>query len=218
MVEVSWHAYGGYDVLMGVSAKSYHELAPSTRAVYDSMRKREISPRLRAAHRLYSSGAVPSKRAAAEAVGLHPQYYYLMSSPQVGNPGLRLLRDEIDEAIQDKTIDMSRVLTMIGRKAIQSLYEIMQMSDSEGLRLKAAQDLADRSPETSKTIKHAVANINISGADARDIAAALVSSAKAREEFAHVAEGDFVRVDMKDDTEATQIPSGNGDSARSPES
>jgi hypothetical protein len=156
---------------------------------------------MKAATRLYESGAVRTKAEAADAVGLSRGAMYVMTSPKVDNPHLKQLREEIDGAIADRTIDMSVVLALLGRRALTVINEVMEESDSDGLRLKAAQDLADRSPETSKTIKAAVANVNISGADAKELASALVRSARVKEKYAHVAEGDFVRVNTDEEVE-----------------
>lgn len=170
------------------------------------------SPRLRAAMRLYSSGAVRTKGEAADAVGLNRQYLYLMSSPGIGNTHLRQITEEVDAALQDRTVDMSSVLSLLGRRAVGVIHEMMEYSESDMLRFKAAQDLADRSPETSKTIKAAVANVHLTGADAKELAAALVSSARVKEQYAHVAEGDFVRVDLGEAVQASpneQSPNGD---------
>lgn len=95
---------------------------------------------------------------------------------------------------------MSKVLELLGREAIGRIRGHMNNEDNPAsVQLKAAQDLADRSPETSKTIKHEVASISLSGQDAKEMAAALVESARSRERFSHVAEGDFVQVETKQD-------------------
>lgn len=91
---------------------------------------------------------------------------------------------------------MSKVLSLLGREAVGKLRGLMD-SNSEMIQLKAAQDLADRSPETSKTIKHEVASITISGQDAKEMAEALVESARSREKFSHLAAEDFVQVEME---------------------
>lgn len=188
---------------MGKPARAFHELSPSTQRIYEGSRSRVPSPRLRGAARLYASGAVKTKKEAAEAFDLDPIYFYHMTSPQIGNETLRHIHDDIDEAIQDETINMSRVLELLGRKAIGKLYGLMRDGQSEILQFKAAQDLADRSPETSKTLKIQSASITISGADAKELAESLVMSAKARTRFREAAEGDFVRVDTDKLVEAS---------------
>ena len=179
----------------GKAARAFHELASSTQHIYEGSRLRAPSPRLRMAARLYASGAVKTKKEAAEAFDLDPVYFYHMTSPNIGNETMRRIHDDVDSAIQDETISMSRVLSLIGRKAVGKLYGIMRDGQSEMLQFKAAQDLADRSPETSKTLKIESANITLSGADAKELAESLVMSAKARVKFQEAAEGDFIRVD-----------------------
>ena len=183
--------------------------APATELIYDKYREAELSPRVKMAIRLYESGACKTKAQAADAAGLSRQHMYLMTSACVSNPRARALTEEIDGALTDRTIDMSKVLSLLGRRAVQNINTIMENSESEGLRLRAAQDLADRSPETSKTIKAAVAHVNITGEDAKELAAALVSSAKVSEKYAHLAEGDFVKVDVSKSVDNKQLTKGD---------
>ena len=164
-----------------------------------------ISPRVRLAARLYQSGAVASKREASEAAGLHPSYFSLVSSPNhhLYNPEVTELMDEIDRQIQDKTVDMSAVLQTLGREALSRMRQVMKESKNEAIVVKAAADILDRSPETSKIQKHQVASFSVSGDDAKLLAAAMVRSAQAREQFAEVASGDFVRVPLGQPQENT---------------
>lgn len=181
---------------MGVPLKAWDDLAPSTQRFYTQFRYRKPTPRLRLAERLYQSGAVPTKKAAARAAGLNPVTYYAMTMPRVGNEQIHQIGDDIDAAIHDRTINMSKVLALLGRKAVGKLNGLMD-SNSEMIQLKAAQDLADRSPETSKTIKHEVASISLSGQDAKEMAQALVESARSRDKFSHLVDGDFVKVESE---------------------
>ncbi len=205
--EASAGPYGGAPALtislgahesVGIPARALHELPWLTQQIYQQARERKPSPRLKLAQRLYTSGAVPTKRAAAEAAGLNPGYFYLMTSQQIANPELHLVKDDIDAKIHDQTVNMSKVLELLGRKAVGKINEIMSNEAMHpALQLKAAQDLADRAPSTSKTIKHAIAAVQITGKDAKELAASLVESARSREQYSHVAEGDFVRVDTE---------------------
>jgi len=154
------------------------------------------SPRHRMAARLYASGALPSKRSAALAMGLSPSSLYLMTAPGIQNPGMRRIEDDIDAKIHDQTVQTSSVLQLIGREAILKLRGLMRGASSEGLQFKAAQDLADRSPETSKTIKAAIISAPLDSKDAKELAIAMVQAANARRTYASQVEGDFVRVDL----------------------
>lgn len=173
-----------------------------------------ISPRVKLAARLYASGAVATKVEASEAAGLHPSYFTLITSP--GNtqfrPEVAELMDEIDQQIHDKTVDMSTVLQAVGREALSRMRGLMKESRNEAIVVKAAADLLDRSPETSKIQKHQVASFAVSGDDAKLLASAMVRSAQARAQFAEVTQSDFVRVPLgQNDLESTQDNSPNPD-------
>lgn len=161
-----------------------------------------ISPRVRLAARMYATGAVATKREASEAAGLHPSYFTLVSSPghQMYNPEVTELMDEIDRQIHDKTVDMSTILQAVGREALSRMRDLMKTSKNEAIIAKTAADLLDRSPETSKIQKHQVASFSLDGEDAKMLAAAMVRSAEARLAYGEAAEGDFVRVPLRSDT------------------
>lgn len=148
------------------------------------------------AARLYSAGAVPTKKSAALAMGLHPGGFYLMTSPAVSNPEMGRIQDEIDRQIHDQTIQVSSVLQLIGREALLKLRRLMNNSGSELIQFKAAQDLADRAPDTSKTIRAAIITAPLDSKDAKEIARAMVEAARARQEYSPQVQGDFVRVDL----------------------
>jgi len=141
---------------------------------------------------------VRTKAEAADTVGLSRGYFYAMTSPAIGNEETVRLHDEVDELLKDKTVDMSRVLALVAREAVGKLRKLMQEGGSEGIQLKASQDLADRSPDTSKTLKATVAHINLSGSDAKGLAEAMVASAKAKQQYAEVALGDTIKVPLED--------------------
>jgi len=138
------------------------------------------------AARLYATGACRTKKAASLAAGLHPNYLTMLTSPANGSvPVLRMLND-IDEKIEDQTIETSAIISLLGRKALGKIAHLMN-NGSEGTQLKAAIDLADRAPETSKTQKVQLDSFSLSGQDVKDLAAAMVESAKAQSAYADVA-------------------------------
>ena len=144
------------------------------------------------AARLYATGACKTQKEASAAAGLHPNYLTLLMSEN------RMVQDfvsRIDREIESDAVDMSKMLVTLGRRGVRNIAQLMENGESEQVRFKAAQDLADRSPETSKIQKHAVASFSIEGEDAKAIAAALVESATVSRQFAEVGSGDFVRVD-----------------------
>lgn len=155
----------------------------------------EPTPRVRNAVRLYATGAVRSKRAASIAAGLHPQYLTMLTSPNGGSEPVKRLMNDIDKMLEDKTVDMSRVMEIVSRRAVGKIAHLME-SSNENVALKAAQDLADRGPDTSKTQKVQVESFSLGDAAARELAAAMVESAKAREKYRAIGVEGLVEVDV----------------------
>lgn len=155
-----------------------------------------ISPRVKLAARLYVTGAVATKREAAEAAGLHPTYFSVVTAPQHSRykPEVGQLMDEIDKAIHDKSIQTSALLELIGREALTEMRGLMKKDDNLAIKFKAAQDLLDRSPETSKIQKHAISSFSLDGADAKQLAAAMVQAAQIRAAYEGEVTGDYVRI------------------------
>lgn len=160
---------------------------------YENYRNTKVGPRAKMAARLYASGAVKSKKAACEAVGLNPSYLSTLSREVVNHPEIASIIGEIDHAIHDKTVAMSTVLALMARKAVEKVNKLMD-SQNEHISLKAASDVLDRNPETSKTQKLQVTSFSLDGQDAKDLAAALVRGAEVREKFAEIGKGDFVKI------------------------
>ncbi len=156
-----------------------------------------LSPRAALAARLYASGACKTKGEAAEAAGLSKGYFYVLSSPKNGSERVRSLIEQVDSEIQSKTVDMSKVIELLGRRAVRNIADHMENASSEALRLKAATDLADRSPETQKTQRTIAASFSVDGEDAKALAAAMVESANIQKKYAHVAEGDYIEVNVE---------------------
>jgi hypothetical protein len=113
--------------------------------------------------------------------------------------------EDIDRAIHDRTIQTSAVLEMLGRKALEKMYGLMEASQNEAIQFKATQDLLDRSPETSKIQKHAISSFSLAGEDAKQLAAAMVQAAQIRQAFEGEVQGDYIRIPVdpiQDDSEA----------------
>lgn len=153
----------------------------------------KLSPRVKLAARLYATGACKTKQEASEAAGLNKNYLTLLNN----NPYVSDLIREIDKQIETGVVDMSKVLVMLGRKAVVAIAGTMEDSTVKPeLRFKAAQDLADRSPETSKTQKLAIdSQLTMTPESAQAIAAALVESARLQETYQSAASGDYIKVD-----------------------
>jgi hypothetical protein len=163
---------------------------PMRRSVLAEVREQQLSPRVKLAARLYATGVVKTKKEAALAAGLSKDVLYqLRHEPKVND----LIR-KVDQELEANIISTADVLKILGRKAIMVTADIMT-SDTvkDDVRLKAAQDLADRSPETSKTLKiQAESSLTISDEAADLIRAAMMESARARAQFPSAASGNFV--------------------------
>jgi len=184
---------------------------PSREELY---RRIKPGPRVKMAARLYASGAVKSKKAACEAVGLNPTYLSLLSRESVSHPEIVSIIGDVDRAIHDKNIALSVVIAMAARKALGRVNGLVD-SQNEHIALKAASDILDRNPETSKTQKLQVTSFSLEGQDAKEIAQALVRSAEVREKFNAIGEGDFVKIGEGDEKPASE--SNGGDKERSKE-
>ena len=154
----------------------------------------KVSPRVRQAALLYGSGALPTKRAASEAAGLHPNYLTMLTN--AGNEEVGRIISETQRMIENEAVSMSTVLQTLGRKAVGRIAQLMEFSASEKIQLEAAKDLADRTPNTAKTQMHQVTSLTIAGEDAKELARALVSSAHARSQYSDEVRGDFIRVNQ----------------------
>ena len=164
-------------------------LAAAARSAYS--RSGRVSPRVAAAARLYSSGAAPTKRAAAKAVGLSPEWFTALTN---ANEQVSRIVDDVDAAIHDQSVDMSSTLRTIGREAISKIRALMA-AKSEEIQLRAATDLADRSSETSKVQKHQMVAPSLDPESAKELAKALVDAARVRGEYAGIVKGDYVHVE-----------------------
>ena len=152
------------------------------------------SPRVKQAAVLYATGVASSKKQASQMAGLHPNYLTMLTS--AGNEEVNRIVSETQRRVLDQTVDTATILNELGRKALSTVVGIMEAGQSEALRLKAAIDLADRSPETSKVVRAQVTSLTLDGEDAQKLAEALLQSATVRQQHTKVTNGDFVCVDI----------------------
>jgi hypothetical protein len=172
-------------------AKPYSQLAEATLKTYEQLQNREeLSPRVKMALRMYAHGAVRTLEQAAEATGISYQYLSTVKNFPIG----KKFMNAIDEKLSDKSIQTSAIISELGRKAIGKIAGIMEDGEKEEHRLKAAIDLADRAPETSKIQKHQVEAFTLSGKDALALATALTQSQQVREHYTSVAAGNYDKV------------------------
>lgn len=159
------------------------------------------SSRVKIAAALYGSGAARTKKEASTMAGLSPQYLSMLTAS--GNEAVNQLVSDTQRRVLDHSVDTSTVMIELGRKALATIAGIMEAPTNQVVQLKAAIDLADRSPETSKVAKIAATTLTLDGEDAQRLAEALVQSAAVRSKFVGVHSGDFVRVDT---SVATPLP------------
>lgn len=157
-----------------------------------NLRHRKATPRAKLAARLYATGAAKTKSEAAKMAGLSPSYLYVLSC-RSGSEEVKRIMSDVDEMIQDETIATSVIIRELGRKAIGHIARSMT-SDNEHVALKAAIDLADRSPETSKTQKIQVESFSLDGKDVEALTRAMLEAANVSSRFSEAANG-LVEID-----------------------
>ena len=148
------------------------------------LRTIEPSPRVKLAVQLHVSGAAKTKREASRQAGLHPAYLSMLTGPSGSTPVKRYM-DDLQRRLDDRTVEVAPIMQELGRRAIAKLADLMENAKPE-VALRAAVDLADRSPETSKTQKIDLTSLSISGQDATELAKALIESAREREKYSRV--------------------------------
>lgn len=167
---------------------------PKTQAVYDRLKRRtDNTPRVRHALRLYVTGAVPTKKAAALAVGLKPISLYQSIMPSLGDTHNTKFMETLDQNIQEKAINVGVLLDRLSVEALDTINHIRTQGSSEALRLKAAIDLADRGSRTGKIQKHQVESFTLNGRDVEALQAAMLESGRVTALHGEV-QGNFEKV------------------------
>lgn len=155
----------------------------------------EASPRMKLAIGLYETGAVPTKARAADVVGLSRHTFYFRYRNGFRHKSTEEVAARVKASVEEKIENMSDYLDEASTAAIRTLKEIMQdAGKSEIVRLKAAIDLADRGPRTSKITKIQSTQFSMQGTDITELSAALVAARNARLDHKEGIEGDFVKV------------------------
>jgi hypothetical protein len=172
------------------------ERSPATEKGLEYRNSLQPSPKVLLAARLYGSGAVKTKKEAAAAAGIAHQYFSQLSGPN-GSPAVKKVIAGIGDAIEDRAVNMSEIMRQLGRESIGTINDIRKGSESEMMVFKAAQDLADRSPEVSKTQKHSVAALTLEGKDVLALQEALLEGSRIAEEYADVAQSGYVGVELE---------------------
>jgi len=110
------------------------------------------------------------------------------------NPETRRIIGDVHSMIADETVATSKVLQTLSRKALGKLANLMD-SDNENISFRAAQDLADRGPETQKTQRIQMDSLTLTGEDAKALAAAMVESSRAHIDYVDVGVHGLIEVD-----------------------
>lgn len=123
-----------------------------------------LNPRQQLAVRLYATGVAATKKEAARAVGLSDWPEPSEASVEVAT---------IQEHLDFRMLDTATLLRTLAREGLETIATTMRSTQSEAIKLKAAIDLADRGPETSKVQRHSVVSAQFSGEDLRALAEAI---------------------------------------------
>lgn len=169
------------------ASKPESELAESTKAAYDLLNKADLNPRVRMALRMYAFGACKTLGEAAEVVGLSPVWLSLKKNSPAGQAYMQSAQQILD----DKTASTSEIISRLGRRGIEVIAGFVEDTADKKLQLRAAIDLADRAPETSKVQKIQMESFTLAGKDAKALAEALVAGRSVNEQFQHLSTGDF---------------------------
>jgi len=151
--------------------------------------------------KLYVSGAVRTQREAGQIAGVTAS---TVSNARRSVAG-RKFEESFDSGVTERAMSLSAVIAKLSEKALNVMEEQITNGSTEEVKFKAAKDILDRNPETSKTNKIQMEAFTLSGRDAKEIAAALTEGRLLQAMDAEVAEGDFVKVD-----EVPQRPSITG--------
>lgn len=125
--------------------------------------------------------------------GLSRMAFYIASTTDLQ---VSSLAAQVQKELEDETIDTARLIKRLGRHALVKIAGMMDDPNAKHeTQLKAAQDLADRSPETSKVVN---INARVETPLTEDQVAALrrgmIEAAALRDKYARAAEGSFVTV------------------------
>ena len=182
-------------------ARKYAESTLREYARREALTPDSLSPRVKLALRLYVHGVVPTQKAAAEAAGLHPMSFHTT----LHSPAGQLYMKTAHELIEENAHDTSKLIQALSVRGIQVLGQLMEDAGKEDVRLRAAQDLADRGAETSKVHRHQVESFTLGGADARALAESVVMAAAVRNANAALVTENFDRVNL-DEIEEVEAP------------
>lgn len=140
---------------------------------------------------LYVSGAVRTQREAAEIAGVTQA---TVSNARRSIAG-KAFEENFDTQVTERAMSLSAVIAKLSEKALAVMEEQIDNGSSEEVKFKAAKDILDRNPETSKTNKVQIESFSLSGRDAKELAAALTEGRQLQELDKEVSSGDYVRIE-----------------------
>lgn len=173
------------------ASKPESELAESTKHVYEMLQRADLNPRVRMALRMYAFGACKTLSEAAEVVGISVAWL----SQKKNSPAGQAYMQSAQQILDDKTASTSEIISRLGRRGIEVIAGFVEDTADKKLQLRAAIDLADRAPETSKVQKIQMESFTLAGKDAKAIAEALVAGKSVNDQFSHLREGNFDKVE-----------------------
>lgn len=102
-----------------------------------------------------------TQKQAADLLGFHPNTIKKWVADERFQLKLKRTRalifaktqDSVDKIVTEEVVNVKKLIEQHSTKAIQKIAGLMETSSSEAIQLKAAIDLADRGPDTSKTKK-----------------------------------------------------------------
>ena len=169
--------------------RTWAHLAQSTRNNYEyARRRRTLSPRIRRAIELYETAACPTKKAAAEAVGLDKASLYIAAR---NSPVAQEYAQALSGSVRDRVVDLSAVIERVSEKALEKIEHLIDNAGKEDVQLRASQDILDRNPKTSKTSRVTVDKLSLTGRDVEALMRALKDGPSLKAEFPAAAIGDY---------------------------
>lgn len=176
-------------MVYGMRRYAAEQWSPRTRSNWEIAQKRKtLSPRIKRAIELYESGAVKTKREAAETVGLSR---YTLTKTIAMTPVAQEYAESLSGEIQTKVVDLSAVIERLSAKALDRVAILMDRAGKEDVQLRAAQDILDRNPKTSKTSRVTVDKLSLTGRDVEALTRAITMGRSLKEAYPEATAGDY---------------------------
>lgn len=126
--------------------------------------------------------------AAARIAGLSPAGFY--QHRFYHRDASLAIEQSVMDAITEKAVDASALIRSLSIRAVETVRNVMETAEKDEVRLKAAADLLDRNPETSKTLRVSETSFVV---NARDIAS-LRDAMKEASVLPPLAPGDSIKL------------------------